>query len=186
MRRLTSFTNLSLDGYFADPDGGLSWAHNADPEWTAFVAENARGGGVLVMGRTTYEMMVSYWPTPMAAQQNPVVAKRMNEMPKIVFSRTLQSPAWANTTVVTGDIVARMRALKQESGPNLAILGSGTIVSQLAQAGLVDELQLAVHPLVLGAGRSMFESVTEKLALTLTSTRAFGNGNVVLSYAPVN
>jgi dihydrofolate reductase len=183
-RKLTAFNQVSLDGYFADASGDMRWAHKSDPEWTQFTAENARGGGALVFGRRTYDLMASFWPTPMAAQANPVVAERMNAMPKIVFSRTLEAASWNNTTIVKGDVAAEIRRLKSEPGPNMAIMGSGTIVSAAAQAGLVDELQIVVNPLVLGKGRSLFEAVTERFALRLVKTRAFENGNVVLTYAP--
>lgn len=184
MRRLTAFNNVSLDGYFVDAHGDMSWAHSDDAEWNEFVAGNARGGGMLVFGRLTYEMMASYWPTATALEQNPAVAAGMNSMPKVVFSRTMERAEWSGTTVMKGDIVEEMRRVKGESGPDMAILGSGTIVSQFVQAGLIDELQVAVHPVVLGAGRTMFEGVTGPVRLTLAGTRAFGNGNVLLRYAP--
>jgi dihydrofolate reductase len=182
MQRLVVFNNVTLDGYFTDPNGDLSWAHHQDPEWDAFVRENARGGGTLLLGRVTYEMMVSYWPTPVAMESDPVLAERMNNLPKVVFSRTLDEPAWKNTRVVAGDIAAKVRRMKQEPGEGMTILGSGTIVAQLAQAGLIDEYQLVVHPVVLGEGRTMFEGVGARLPLKLTGTRAFPNGNVLLSY----
>jgi dihydrofolate reductase len=186
MRRLTAFDNVSLDGYFVDAHGDMSWAHSDDPEWNEFVAGNARGGGVLVFGRVTYDMMASYWPTAMAMEQNPAVAAEMNSMPKVVFSRTMERAEWSGTTVMKGDIVEEMRRMKGESGPDMAILGSGTIVAQFAQAGLIDELQIVVHPVVLGGGRTLFEGVTGPVRLTLVGTRAFENGNVLLRYAPAS
>ena len=138
MRKLSSFIQVTLDGCFAGPNGELDWAHKDpdDTEWNAFVTENAKGGGGLLFGRKTYEMMAGYWPTPMAAQQNPVVAERMNALPKFVFSRTLDKASWSNTVVLKGDLVAETRKLKDTIGPDVAILGSGSIVTQLAQKGL--------------------------------------------------
>lgn len=185
MRRLAAFELVSLDGYFADVNGDMSWAHKQDPEWNAFVGGNASGGGALLFGRVTYQMMASFWPTPAAMERAPVVAEGMNSMPKVVFSRTLDRAAWQNTKLVKGDLAAEVRKLKNEPGPDMAILGSGSIVSQLAQAGLIDELQIAVNPIVLGKGKTLFEGVKEKLALKLIKTRAFGNGNVVLYYEPM-
>jgi len=185
MRRLSSFIQVSLDGYFAGPNGDLGWAHKdkSDAEWTSFVESNASGGGALVFGRITYEMMAGYWPTPMAAQQNPVVAERMNAMPKIVFSRTLDKASWANTTLLKGDLAAQVQKLKKASGPDMAILGSGSIVAQLAQEKLIDGFQIVVNPLVLGGGKKLFDGVKTKLDLTLTQSRAFGNGSALLTYA---
>jgi dihydrofolate reductase len=140
---------------------------------------------VLVFGRITYELMASYWPTPMALQNSPIVAKGMNDMPKIVFSRTLNKVSWNNTRLVKGDLTAEVRKLKQEPGPNMVILGSGSIVSQLAQQNLIDEYQVALRPIVLGQGRTMFEGVKDKLNLKLTKSRTFGNGTVFTCYQPI-
>jgi dihydrofolate reductase len=109
----------------------------------------------------------------------------MNSAPKVVFSRTMDKASWKNTKLVKSGMVEEVRRMKKESGEGMVILGSGTIVSQLAQAGLIDEYQLVVNPLVLGAGRTLFEGINEKLMLKRTNTRAFGNGNVVLSYQPM-
>jgi len=186
MRKLAVFNHVSLDGYFVDANGDMSWAraHQQDPEWNAFVAENASGSGALVFGRITYEMMARFWPTPMAIEMMPAVAAGMNTMPKYVFSRTLHEASWSNTTLVKADLVTAVRALKLESGPGMVILGSGSVVAQLAPAGLIDEYQVVVNPIVLGRGRTMFDGVAEKLPLQLTRTRAFGNGNVLLCYEP--
>lgn len=184
MRRLVVFNHVSLDGYFVDANGDMSWAKadHQDPEWDAFVAGNASGGGVLVFGRITYEQMASFWPTAFATEHMPVVAKGMNSMPKVVFSRTLDQVSWNNTKLVKGDLPGEVRKMKEEPGDGMVILGSGSIVSQLTQQGLIDEYQVVVNPIVLGKGRTMFEGVKEKLTLRLTKTRAFGNGNVFLCY----
>ena len=119
MRKLAAFIQVSLDGYFADSDGGIDWAYKdpTDAEWNAFVAGNAKGGGQLLFGRITYEFMASYWPTPMAAANNPVVAERMNSLPKLVFSRTLDAAPWQNTTLVTGDLVSWNNMTQQGHWP---------------------------------------------------------------------
>lgn len=184
MRKLVVFNHMTLDGYFADMNGDMSWAHSEDAEWNAFVADNAKGGGVLVFGRITYELMASYWPTPLAIENDRVLAERMNNLPKVVFSRTLDKASWNNTKLVKGDMAAEIRKMKTEPGENMVIFGSGSIVSQLAQEGLIDEYQIVVSPIVLGKGRTMFDGIKEKLTLQLTKTRSFGNGNVVLCYQP--
>jgi dihydrofolate reductase len=177
---------ISLDGYYCDPRGDMSFAHKPpdDAEWHEFVAGNASGGGMLLFGRTTYDMMAAWWPTPMAAQAMPEVAARMNAMPKIVFSRTMRSAGWINTTLVNDDVVKTVRRMKDDTGPDMAILGSGSIVTQLAGAGLIDALQVVVNPVALGAGKTLFSGLTKRLDFALTHTRVFGNGSVVLWYAP--
>jgi dihydrofolate reductase len=184
--RLIVFNNLSLDGYFTDAKNDMSWAHRGhdDPEWAKFVAGNAKGGGRLVFGRITYEMMASYWTTPMAVKGMPTVANKMNSCAKIVFSRTLKKAAWNNTTLIKGKLVDKMKRLKAEPGEDMVILGSGNVVSQLAAAGLVDEFQLVVVPIVIGSGRTLFEGLKKRVNMKLVKTRTFKNGNVVMWYAP--
>jgi len=185
MRKLIVFNNVTLDGYFTDMNGDMSWAHKSDAEWKAFVEGNASGGGALLFGRITYELMASYWPTPFAMKNDPVIAERMNNLPKVVFSRTLDKASWSNTKVVKGNLAAEVRKMKKEPGEHMVIFGSGSIVSQLAQEGLIDEYQIVVIPVVLGGGRTMFDGVKEKLSLRLKTSRAFSNGNVFLCYEPV-
>src|SRR5580704_13264886 len=156
MRKLVVFNMVTLDGFFVDSKGDMSWAHKHDDEWNTFVSGNASGNGVLVFGRITYDLMASYWPTPMAHQNLPEVAKGMNAMPKIVFSRSLHKVTWNNTTLLKGDLASEVRRLKNEPGPDMVILGSGSIVSQLTEQKLIDEYQIALTATVLGKGRTMF------------------------------
>jgi len=184
MRKLIVFNHVSLDGYFTDRNGDMSWAHKRDSEWNAFVAQNAAGRSQLLFGRKTYDMMASYWPTPAAMKNSPAVAEGINNAPKVVFSRTLDRAAWKNTKLLKGDLVQEVRKLKNESGDTMVILGSGSIVSQLSQAGLIDAYQIVVSPIVLGEGRTLFDGVEKKQPLKLAKSRAFGNGNVLLCYEP--
>src|SRR5262252_7112349 len=182
MAALKVFNQVSLDGYFTDAHADMSWAHKSDPEWQAFTKQNAKGGAVLLFGRVTYEMMASFWPTPAARKSAPDVADAMNKLTKVVFSRTLEEADWSNTTLVKSDLVEAVRAMKQRERQDLVVMGSGQIVTQLAQAGLIDEYQIVVNPIILGSGRTLFEGVDHRLELRLSKTRQFSNGNVVLWY----
>ena len=185
MAKVVVFNSISVDGYFKSPDGDLGWAHRADDaEWNEFVAGNAQGGGRLLFGRVTYDMMVAYWPTPMAAKNDPAVAEGMNNLQKVVFSRTLKKVTWKNTRLVSGDLGKEVRALKKEPGDDLVILGSGSIVAQLARENLIDEYQLITVPVVLGKGKTLFEGLEDELPLKQMKTRAFKNGNVLVCYQP--
>jgi dihydrofolate reductase len=187
MRKLLVFNSITADGYFTDKNGDMSWAHRpSDPEWDEFVAGNAQSGGELLFGRVTYEMMAGFWPTPAAAQSFPEVAEGMNKSPKVVFSRKLDNVSWENTRLMKGDLADEVRKLKEEPGDQLVIMGSGSIIAQLAPEKVIDEYQMVVNPLVLGAGRTMFDGIREKLNLKLTNSRAFQNGNVLLTYAPMD
>ena len=184
MRKLNVFEMVSLDGFIADANGDMSWAHKHDPENDEFVASNSSGEGPLLFGRRTYEMMASFWPTPMAAQLMPHVAERMNARPKLVVSRTLEAPTWNDTEVIRGDLLEKIAALKAEPGPDLTILGSASIVRQLAV--LVDRWSLVINPIALGSGLSLFADLAAPVPLHRTSTRAFANGNVLVTYEPLN
>jgi len=181
MRMLRVFESISLDGYFAGPDGDIGWAHagREDQEFAGWVGGNASSGGELLFGRKTYQMMEAFWPTPLAAEQMPDVARGMNAATKYLASRTLR-PTWQNTRLLEGDLAAAVRSLKASQGPTIAVLGSGSVVAQLDQAGLVDEYQLVIIPVVLGAGRALFPGPRR---LRLVEERAFRCGNVAVTYA---
>jgi dihydrofolate reductase len=108
----------------------------------------------------------------------------MNRMPKVVFSRTLEKASWSNSRLVNDEMAGTVRKMKGEPGPDMVIMGSGSIVSQLAEEGLIDEFQMVLSPTVIGKGRTMFETVTRRLNLKRTRTRAFENGNVLVCYEP--
>jgi dihydrofolate reductase len=183
MRKLTVFNLMTLDGYIAGPGGDISW-HNVDEEFQELANAASNSGNTLLFGRVTYELMASFWPTPEAIKTDPIVAAGMNKSEKIVFSRTLQKADWNNTRLVKDDMLGEVRRLKQGDGKDLTVFGSGSIVAQLAEEGLIDEYQVLLNPIVLGAGKTMFEGLKNKLALKLVRTRTFGNGNVLLTYVP--
>ena len=185
MRHLSVFNSISVDGFFTDAHGDMSWAHAGadDPEWQEYTRGNVRGGSELLFGRKTYELMAGYWTTPDAMKRAPLVADRMKHSPKVVFSHACD-PLWSNTRCVTGDPADEVRRMKELPGDTepMTILGSGTIVSQLARAGLIDTITLVVVPVIVGKGRTLFEGVDRRIVLKPTSTRAFANGRVVTTY----
>ncbi|MGE5084698.1 MAG: dihydrofolate reductase family protein [Bacillota bacterium] len=188
MRKLSVFNSISIDGYFTDKNSDMSWAHNPQPdeEFDEFVVANAGGGGVLLFGRKTYDLMASFWPTPQAQQTMPEVAVGMNRMTKYVFSKSLNKVSWENSYLIKGDLLEEVQKIKSSPGPDIAILGSGSLVSQLTNAGLIDEYQMVIIPLILGSGRTQFEGLKNKLPLKLNKSKHFKNGNVFLSYSVPN
>lgn len=183
MRKLGVFNLVTLDGYFAGEGGDISW-HMVDEEFQELANAASNSGNTLLFGRVTYELMAGFWSTPEAIRTDPIVAAGMNKAEKIVFSRTLKKADWNNTRLVKDDMLAEVRRLKQGSGKELTVLGSGSIVAQLAQEGLIDEYEVLVNPVVIGKGRTMFEGIRDRIALKLVKTRTFGNGNVLLTYEP--
>lgn len=186
MGTLSVFNHVTVDGFFAGPNGEIEWFKELgeDPEYEAFTQEGAGGGNTLVFGRTTYQMMKSYWPTPMAEKAFPDMTKVMRNNPKIAFSKTLKAqpdePTWKNVTVLPTIDAAEIRGLKKDQ--DLTILGSGTVIQQLTDLRLIDEYLLIVVPIVLGKGKTLFQNVKET-GLKLEDARGFGNGVTLLRYA---
>ena len=183
MAQLSVFNFVTLNGFYAGPKGDISW-HRHGGEENQFAAEGAQSESMLLFGRVTYQMMASYWPTPQAMKDFPEVARGMNNSEKIVFSRTLKKADWSNTRLIKDNLIEEVKKLKR--GKNaLTILGSGSIVTQLAENGLIDEYQIMVDPVALGGGTPMFKGMKGTLDLKLKSTRAFKSGVVLLTYEPM-
>ena len=185
MRKLISFMVVTLDGYYEGPDGEFDWP-NVDDEFNEFAISQMNDIDTLLFGRSTYEGMASYWPTPAAIEGDPVVvADRMNTIPKIVFSSSLDRADWQNTRLVKDGVAETVAELKQQPGNNLALFGSPTLTASLIEQGLVDELRVMVHPILLGAGKSLFAALTRRVPVELLRTTVFHSGNVLLVYRPV-
>lgn len=182
MRKLIVFDMVSLDGYFCDAHGDMQWAHRHDPEWMAYMNQNATLEATLLFGRITFEQMAGFWPTEMGRQMSPTVSEHMTKSEKIVFSRHLTKPKWENTVAMKGDLAKIVAKLKTEKGPDLVLMGSGSIAAQLVSE--IDELTMVMIPVVVGSGRSLFEGANGMRNFRPTATRTFENGNVVLTYAP--
>ena len=185
MGKLSVFNFMTLNGYFKGPDDDISWHQHGNKEEGEFAAEGAQSDSILLFGRKTYEMMASFWPTSVAAKNMPEVADGMNKSEKIVFSRTLKNAAWTNTRIIKNNIVEEIRKLKSGSVKNMTILGSGSILTHLAEAGLVDTYMFMLDPLALGDGTPIFKGIGIKLELKLTETRSFKSGRLLLTYQPI-
>ncbi len=183
MRKLFVFNMVTLDGFFEGPNQDISW-HNVDAEFNEFAEEQLATIGIIVFGRVTYEGMASFWPTPFAIENDPVIAARMNAFPKIVISRTLDRADWNNTRLIKDNVAEEITRLKQQPGNDLAIFGSANLAASLMQMGLLDEFRIMVNPVVLGKGTPLFQDVSQPLKLTLIKARTFDSGNVLLYYQP--
>lgn len=184
MRKLNVFNFVTLNGFFEGPNHDISW-HRHGGEENKFSDDALQSEGILLFGRKTYEMMYSFWPTEMAAEQFPETAKGMNRSQKIVFSNTLKKAEWNNTKVIGGDIEAEMKKMKKSKELDMTILGSGSIVTQFADAGLIDEYQIMIDPVAIGKGTTLFSGLKNKLDLKLTETKIFKSGVVLLCYKPL-
>jgi dihydrofolate reductase len=176
MRKTFLFMMVSLDGYFEGTNHDLSW-HNVDQEFIEFADKQLDEADTLIFGRTTYEMMASYWPNEPADDSTAV---RMNALEKVVFSHSELEVDWENTTAST-DLVAKMNELKVQPGKDIAVLGSSHLGKDMIETGLLDEVRIMVNPVFVGEGSTLFEGLSK--SLELTGTRTFKNGNVLLVYA---
>jgi dihydrofolate reductase len=182
LRKIVLMMSVSLDGFFADPDGGLDW-QSVDEEVHTDFNERLAPMSAFLDGRVTYELMVSYWPNADADPESPApiveFARIWRDMPKVVYSRTLDRADW-NTTVVRDVVPAEVLALKALPGGDMAV-GGADLAGTFLRHGLVDELLIYVHPVVLGRGRPLFPPGV-RLDLALVGTKTFGNGVVLLHY----
>jgi dihydrofolate reductase len=181
MRKLFLFNFISLDGFFEGPNRELDW-HNVDAEFNDFAIEQLDSIDLILFGRITYEMMASFWPTETAIKADPEIAGRMNSIQKIVFSKTLPKADWNNTTLIEDNAPQEVAKLKNQPGKDMAIFGSFGLALTLLPDKLIDEFRIMVNPVVLGKGKQMFDSITDRLHLKLIGTKVFKSGNVLLYY----
>ncbi len=184
MRKLFHFNLVSLDGYFEGPNHDISW-HNVDAEFNDYAIPMLDTVDLLLFGRVTYELMAGFWPTADALKDDPIVAGKMNSLAKVVFSRTLDKADWNNARLVKDHIAEEVAKLKKQPGKDIALLGSSNLSLSLIPNRLIDEFRIMVNPLVLGSGTPLFNGIRDRLRLTLTGTKTFKSGNVLLTYEPV-
>jgi dihydrofolate reductase len=183
MRKVIFQNLISLDGYFEGPERNIDW-HNVDNEFNEYATSFLETVDTLIFGRVTYELMAGYWPTEAAKSDDQQIAAKMNSLSKFVFSKTLKIADWENTTLVRGDIAEKVEELKAKKGMDIAIFGSSDLALALIPSGLIDEMNIMIHPVILGKGKTLFRGIDGRLDLTLLRTRIFRSGNVLLCYSP--
>ena len=176
MRKVIESTLVSLDGVIGDP---MVWANDYfDEEAVATSVAQLRVSDAMLMGRNTYEMFAAAWPSSKGDY-----ADALNAIRKYVFSDTLAEATWTNTTIVRGDVATAMRELKEQGDGDLVLYGHGPLGQTLLDNGLLDELRLWIHPLIVGHGNQLFRS-NARARLRLLGTEARANGVVVATYEP--
>ena len=185
MRNVILLMHVSLDGFAARPDGDLDWIR-FDEYLADDVGKLTATADTALFGRVTYQMMAGYWPTaaesPTATKHDIEHARWVNQAPKIVFSRTLEHVAWANSHIVRDNIPAEIARLKQQPGKNLLMIGSVETAHTFMRFGLIDEYRINVNPVVLGRGVPLFTELEKPVDLRLTDTRTYVSGVVSLHY----
>ena len=180
MRKLILRMSMSLDGFVARPKGELEWIfRNVDEESIAFGIAQLWEAGAHAMGGITYRDMAAHWPTSTEPWAPP-----MNQIPKVVFSKTLKDAPWGPTRILSGDLAEEIARLKNEPGKDILAHGGARFAQALTRLGLVDEYWLLVHPVALGAGLAMFKELARPIDLKLASVKAFSGGTVAKIYRP--
>lgn len=189
MRKLVLFMHLSLDGFAATPNHELDFL-TYNEELQQYADEVVKTVGSPVYGRTTYQLMESYWPTvlnkPDAGRHAIEHARWVENVPKIVISTTLTEANWNNTRLIKNNVYEEVQRLKSESGKDLVVFGSPGLATSLMNLGLIDEYKLTVHPIILGSGLSVFTNNTVKSTLILLDSKTLKSGVVTLHYATRN
>jgi dihydrofolate reductase len=184
MRKILVFNNLSLDGMFCDADGGVGWAKRDSDELTEYVKQSRGDISTYLFGKNTYQMFASFWPTPAGKAANHYFATLLNESEKIVFSQSLKKADWENTIIEPAADAKTIANLKRAKGGDCLIFGSGRLVRDLAQRGMIDEYQLVLNPVLLGSGQPLFSPLPSSIELQLLEAKPFKNGTVLLRYRP--
>lgn len=182
MAILRSFTFITLNGFYSGLNHDISW-HRHGREENQYAAESLQSrSSILLFGSVTYQMMASYWSSPEALQNDPVVAEGMNDSEKIVVSRSLNQADWANSRLIRENVFAELKKLKKESAKDITVLGSGSLLAQLAGEGLVDEFQVMLDPVAIPEGKRLFEGMPHLIQLELMNSKIFPSGVVLLNY----
>lgn len=181
MRKIIASEYVSLDSYFAGPNGEIDWFF-WDKEIEKYSIDLISTVDTILFGRVTYELMASYWPSASAPTNDQIIIDNMNNLPKIVFSATLGKAEWKNTKVIKEINAEEISEMKKHPGNNIVIYGSGSIVSALLNLGLIDEYHLCVNPVVLGKGKPLFKDLNDRHKLSLVKTKTFNNGVVLIHY----
>ena len=181
MRKIVAGLFISLDGVVEAPE---TWHFPYfNDEMGEIVGSQMAAADTMLLGRRTYEEFAAYW----ADKGDDVdFADQMNNTPKLVASTTLDSLDWQNSELIRGDVATELRRIKGEPGKDISITGSPTLVRSLLRDGVLDELRLLVHPIVVGGGKRLFENGTERVPLKLVETRTLSTGVLYLTYVPAD
>lgn len=182
MRKVIVQMTISLDGFVAPAEGAPDHRRDPeDPELKQIKLDWIRVAGTHAMGRVTYTEMAAYWPSSTDAYAAP-----MNELPKVVFSKTLERADWPETRIARGDLADEIAALRAEPGGDIIAWGGAAFVQALSRRRLVDEYRVVINPVALGDGRPLFKDLPEPLKLQLVSARTFATGEALHVYVPAS
>jgi dihydrofolate reductase len=187
MRKIVVFNLLSIDGFFEGKNHDINW-HQVDEEFNKFAVDHTAKFDTIIFGSRTYKLFEDFWPSAVNnskfSADDQRIAKIIDDAQKYVFSKKIKEVKWKNSVLLNEIDKKEVEKIKKEKGKDIVIFGSGTIVSQFSDLGLIDEYRFIINPLALGEGTSMFKGVSKQLNFKLISTKKFKNGNILLTYIP--
>ncbi|MCB0163615.1 MAG: dihydrofolate reductase [Anaerolineae bacterium] len=187
MRKLKLQVQMTVDGYIAGPNGEMDWlVWNWDDELKNYVIDLTAPIDCIVLGRKLAEGFIPHWASVAANPDSPEFAagQKFTDTPKVVFTKTLDTSAWANTVLAQGDLVDEITKLKNQDGQDIIAYGGATFVADLIKHGLIDEYHLFINPAAIGHGMAIFKELDRKQNLSLVNATSFDCGIVVLHYEP--
>jgi dihydrofolate reductase len=191
MRKVIVSIFLTLDGSFEGPNKELDW-HVWDDEMEKYMSDLLNNVDTILLGRVAYQLLAEYWPTAIPkttmprnpGEEHPFIIEKMNTLPKIILSKTLDKVEWKNSTLIKENVKAEILKLKHQPGKDLVLFGGANIASTLLRLGLIDEYRIILNPVILSSGNPFFKEIRDKLSLKLLGTKTFNCGNVLLYYQP--
>lgn len=188
MRKVIFQMMVSLDGFIEGPKQDLSW-HLVDDEFNKYAIDLLHSIDTIIFGRIAYELFESFWPAaitdPSTTPDNLEIANQINDMHKIVFSKTIEKVEWKNSKLIQQLVPEEITQMKQQEGKDMVIFGGAGIAQSFMRHELIDEYRIMVNPIILGKGKPLFEDMTHRMNLKLIKTRTFNSGVVMLVYEPI-
>jgi dihydrofolate reductase len=187
MRKLKLSMQMAINGYVAGPNGENDWmTWNPDDEFMEFLNSQYDSSDTMLLGRKLADGFIKFWESAFDRNPDTPFAKKIVEMPKVVFTKTLEKSIWNNTTLAKGDLAEEIANLKQQDGKDIIVFGGAGFVSSLIKEGLIDEYHLIVNPTAIGSGMTIFNSLGRTQKFSPIESKLYSGGKTVLSYKPIN
>ncbi len=187
MRKVKLTMQMTINGYVAGPNGENDWmTWNPDDEFLQFLNSHFDSSDTLLLGRKLADGFIKHWENVVSNKNDPPFAKKIVDIPKVVFTKTLDESPWNNTTLAKGNLADEIADLKKQNGKDIAVVGGAGFVSSLIKEGLIDEYHLIVNPTAIGNGMTIFNSLDRIQKFSPIESKLYSGGKTVLSFKPIN